>query len=112
MTDPSCPVERALERNELEIIRLACSSLGIPPDRWRRVPSLKSFWEILAARRLVDAYTQAGHSEERARNAAAAVLQIPAATIETRERRCFEHAFGLGGRADCQNEVGNEARQG
>ena len=76
-------------------VREACRLLGVPPDRWHRVPGLARLYEILAAIRLAEELEDRdGLSQKDAIQAAAVVLGLNGDTLASRVRRWFLDGYG------------------
>ena len=88
--------EAALSSEELVVLRGQAAAMGVPPDRWDKVPSLASIWGTHATVRLAAKLREQSElTEDRALAIAAGKLGLSGETVRTRLRRFFGHAYGL-----------------
>lgn len=94
---PQALLESVLSPAERAAVHGQAAALGIPPERWSRVPALARVWECIAAVRLAERIREAnGAGEKRALLLATSRLGLSADTVQSRLRRFFLDAYDEG----------------
>ena len=85
--------EAELPAEELTTLRAQAAALGIPSDKWHRVPSFAALWGTYAIARLAAKLREVhGFSKEAGQAEAAMRLGISDETIRSRRRRFLRDA--------------------
>jgi hypothetical protein len=88
-------MEAALGSDLVRSLRLECSALGVPADRWHRVPAIARPWETVAAVRFAEVVQAKGGAWKDAIDEAALHIGIPPDTIHSRLKRWWSDAYRL-----------------
>lgn len=87
-------IEAILSIEELGTLADTCRLLGVPKERWQRIPALEASYTTLAALRLAERLRiRQGMPWERSIDMAAIRLKLPPDTIHTRVTRWVTYAF-------------------
>ena len=87
-------IEAMLSIEELGTLADTCRLLGVPKERWQRVPALQVLYETLAAMRLAERLRiRQGTGWEKSINVAAIRLGLPSDTIHSRMSRWPRYVF-------------------
>lgn len=87
-------IEAALSEDDLRSLVDACRLLGIPRERWQRVPALQVYFETLAAARIANRLqVDGGQCWEAGLDIAGIRLGLNTDTLATRFRRWPLQAF-------------------
>ena len=87
-------IEEALTAADIAALRSQCVALGIPPDRWDRVPALAVVWATLAVLRSAARIEETtGASSESALIESSVRLGVSYDTMRSRIRRMALDAY-------------------